>query len=82
MVTASVRDSGVGISQENLSRIFEPFFSTKSMGTGLGLSISYGLIKEHKGTLEVESQEARGTCFTVRLPKISEESMGYSLLVG
>jgi signal transduction histidine kinase len=82
MVMASVRDSGVGISQENISRIFEPFFSTKSMGTGLGLSISYGLIKEHKGTIEVESQEARGTCFTVRLPKISEESMGYSLLVG
>lgn len=82
MVQASVRDSGVGISQENLSRIFEPFFSTKSMGTGLGLSISYGLIKEHKGTLEVESQEARGTCFTVRLPKITEESMGYGLLVG
>jgi signal transduction histidine kinase len=82
MVMASVRDSGVGISQENLSRIFEPFFSTKSMGTGLGLSISYGLIKEHKGTIEVESQENRGTCFTVRLPKISEESMGYNLLVG
>jgi len=82
MVMASVRDSGVGISQENLSRIFEPFFSTKSMGTGLGLSISYGLIKEHKGTIEVESQESRGTCFTIRLPKISQESMGYSLLVG
>ncbi|HKP98060.1 MAG TPA: ATP-binding protein [Fibrobacteria bacterium] len=82
MVTASVRDSGVGISQENISRIFEPFFSTKSMGTGLGLSISYGLIKEHKGTIEVESQEARGTCFTIRLPKISEESLGYNLLVG
>lgn len=82
MVTASVRDSGVGISQENLSRIFEPFFSTKSMGTGLGLSISYGLVKEHRGTIEVESQEARGTCFTVRLPRISEESLGYNLLVG
>ncbi|MEO6096108.1 MAG: ATP-binding protein [Fibrobacteria bacterium] len=82
MVLASVRDSGVGIPQENLSRIFEPFFSTKSVGTGLGLSISYGLIKEHKGTIEVESLENRGTCFTVRVPKISEESMGYSLLVG
>ncbi|MDB5047785.1 MAG: periplasmic sensor signal transduction histidine kinase, partial [Fibrobacteres bacterium] len=82
IVMASVRDSGVGISQENISRIFEPFFSTKSMGTGLGLSISYGLIKEHKGTIEVESQESRGTCFTVRLPKISEEALGYNLLVG
>lgn len=82
MVEASVRDTGIGISQENLHRIFEPFFSTKSMGTGLGLSISYGLIKEHKGTIEVESQETRGTCFTIRLPKISEEALGYNLLVG
>jgi signal transduction histidine kinase len=82
MLAATVRDSGVGIPQENLSRIFEPFFSTKSMGTGLGLSISYGLIKEHKGTIEVESQESQGTCFTVRLPKLSEESLGYNLLVG
>ncbi|MDB5102692.1 MAG: sensor histidine kinase [Fibrobacteres bacterium] len=82
MVMASVRDSGVGIAQENISRIFEPFFSTKSMGTGLGLSISYGLIKEHRGTIEVESQESRGTCFTVRLPKIAEEALGYNLLVG
>jgi two-component system NtrC family sensor kinase len=81
-VTASVRDSGVGISQENIARIFEPFFSTKSMGTGLGLSISYGLIKEHKGTIEVESQESRGTCFTVRIPKVSESALGYNLLVG
>jgi signal transduction histidine kinase len=81
-VTATVRDSGVGIPQENLARIFEPFFSTKSMGTGLGLSISYGLVKEHKGTIEVESQETRGTCFTVRLPKLSDEAQGYSLLVG
>jgi signal transduction histidine kinase len=81
-VTASVRDSGVGISQENIARIFEPFFSTKSMGTGLGLSISYGLIKEHKGTIEVESQESRGTCFTIRIPKVSEAALGYSLLVG
>jgi signal transduction histidine kinase len=82
VVLASVRDSGIGIPQENISRIFEPFFSTKSMGTGLGLSISYGLIKEHKGTIEVESQESRGTCFTVRLPKITEESLGYNQLVG
>ena len=52
------------------------------MGTGLGLSISYGLVKEHTGTIEVESQETRGTCFTVRLPKLSDEAQGYSLLVG
>ena len=82
MVVATVRDSGVGIPHEDQERIFEPFFSTKPMGTGLGLSISYGLIKEHKGTLEVESQEGRGTCFTIRLPKLPDASRGYHLLVG
>jgi signal transduction histidine kinase/GAF domain-containing protein len=82
MVVATVRDSGVGIPREDQERIFEPFFSTKPMGTGLGLSISYGLIKEHKGTIEVESQEGRGTCFTIRLPKLPDESRGYHLLVG
>ena len=81
-VYAAIRDSGIGIPQDNLHRIFEPFFSTKTSGTGLGLSISYGLIKDHKGTLEVESQVCQGTCFTIRLPKISEENLGYSLIVG
>ena len=81
-VDVSVRDTGMGISQENLSHIFEPFFSTKSMGTGLGLSISYGLIKDHKGTVAVESQEGKGTCFTIRIPKLSEEGHGFNMLVG
>jgi C4-dicarboxylate-specific signal transduction histidine kinase len=79
---AVIRDSGVGIPQENLHRIFEPFYTTKSMGTGLGLSISYGIVKDHKGAMEVESQESRGTCFTVRLPRLSDENLGYNLLVG
>jgi signal transduction histidine kinase len=82
MAQASIRDSGIGISKENLSRIFEPFFSTKSMGTGLGLSISYGLVKDHKGTMEVESQEDRGTCFVVSIPRLAEDGLGYNLLVG
>ena len=82
MIVATVRDSGIGIPQGDILRIFEPFFSTKSTGTGLGLSISYGLIKDHKGTIEVESQESRGTCFTVRLPKPSEEALGYNQMVG
>jgi len=82
MVQASIRDTGIGIPKENISRIFEPFFSTKAMGTGLGLSISYGLVKDHKGTMEVESVEARGTCFTVSIPRLEDEAMGYNLLVG
>jgi signal transduction histidine kinase len=81
-VEAVIRDSGVGISQENLHRIFEPFYTTKSMGTGLGLSISYGIVKDHKGTIEVESQEARGTSFIVRIPRLDEQTHGYNQLVG
>jgi signal transduction histidine kinase len=82
MVVATVRDSGIGIPREDQAHLFEPFFSTKPMGTGLGLSISYGLIKEHKGGIEVESQEGRGACFTIRIPKLSGESHEYHLLVG
>lgn len=82
MVVATVRDSGIGITREDQAHLFEPFFSTKPMGTGLGLSISYGLIKEHKGSIEVESQVGRGACFTIRIPRLSGESQGFHLLVG
>ncbi len=65
-----VKDNGVGISTRHLNRIFEPFFTTKGvgLGTGLGLSISYGIIQQHKGTIEVESEVNGGTCFTIQLP--------------
>lgn len=68
------QDDGPGISAENLSRIFNPFFTTKEVGkgTGLGLSLSYGIIKEHGGSLNVESQLGAGATFIVELP-ISEE---------
>lgn len=81
-VEAVIRDSGVGIPKDSLHRIFEPFYTTKEMGTGLGLSISYGIVKDHKGTIEVESQESRGTSFTVRIPRLSDEEMGFNLMVG
>jgi two-component system, NtrC family, sensor kinase len=63
-------DTGHGISPENMERIFDPFFTTKEIGhgTGLGLAISYGFIKEHHGTISVESDLGGGTTFTVRLP--------------
>jgi signal transduction histidine kinase len=65
----SVADSGVGISGENLERIFEPFFTTRAgHGTGLGLSVSYGIISEHGGSIEVESQAGQGSCFHIFLP--------------
>lgn len=64
------RDNGCGIAKENLPRIFDPFFTTKGpgKGTGLGLSISYRIIKEHDGSIDVESEPGKGTLFTVRLP--------------
>lgn len=63
-------DTGKGISKENLSKISDPFFTTKSAGegTGLGLFISYGIIEEHHGKIAAESQENKGATFTVTLP--------------
>lgn len=68
-------DTGCGISKENMKRIFDPFFTTKETGhgVGLGLAISYGIIKEHKGSISVESEVGKGTTFTVRLPLVTEE---------
>lgn len=63
-------DTGKGIAPEHLNRIFDPFFTTKPVGkgTGLGLSLSYGIIQEHHGRIEVDSQVGRGTTFRVALP--------------
>jgi two-component system NtrC family sensor kinase len=69
-VAVEVKDSGEGMSKALLSRIFEPFFTTKGQGegTGLGLPICREIIREHGGTIDVESELGRGTRFTVRLP--------------
>ena len=66
----SVRDTGVGITQLNQSRIFEPFFTTKGDqgGTGLGLSVTYGIVTDHGGQIDVESQPGKGSIFKVWLP--------------
>ena len=63
-------DSGHGIREEDIERIFDPFFTTKEVGhgTGLGLAISFGIVKEHEGTIAVESEMGKGATFTVRLP--------------
>ena len=67
-IVIKIQDSGHGISPEITNRIFEPFFTTKKKGTGLGLSAAYGIITQHKGTIEIQSAVGVGTTFTIRLP--------------
>jgi len=69
-VIAEVADTGEGIAPEDIRRIYDPFFSTrkKSGGNGLGLSISYGIVQEHGGAMEVESNVSTGTRFLIRFP--------------
>jgi signal transduction histidine kinase len=63
-----IRDSGTGIAPENLTHIFETFFTTKKHGTGLGLAISRRVVVEHHGTIEVQSEIGRGSTFLITLP--------------
>jgi len=67
------RDSGMGIDPEHLSRIYDPFFTTKQIGkgTGLGLAVSYGIIKDHGGHIDVESKPGEGALFLITLPLAS-----------
>src|SRR5262249_18446518 len=69
-IWVEIADNGIGIPEENIPRIFTPFFTTKEPGdgTGLGLSISQGIIQDHGGRLQVESTVGEGTCFRIILP--------------
>ncbi|TAL23477.1 MAG: sensor histidine kinase [Nitrospirae bacterium] len=64
-------DTGMGISKEDLKRIFDPFYTTKEKGTGLGLAVSYDIIKKMNGTLTVESEAGKGSVFTITIPAVS-----------
>src|SRR5437867_5838476 len=66
----SIRDTGEGIKKEDIARVFDPFFTTKDFGTGLGLSVVHGIIEEHGGQIEVESEVAKGTVFHIFLPLV------------
>ena len=69
-ININIKDTGVGIHKDHLSKIFDPFFTTKEVGkgTGLGLSITYGIIERHCGTIHVKSKIGRGTTFDINLP--------------
>ncbi len=69
-IEITITDNGKGIAKEHLNKLFNPFFTTKPVGegTGLGLSISYGIVKKHKGSIEVQSEPGKGATFTVCLP--------------
>jgi signal transduction histidine kinase len=69
-VILTIQDSGIGMNEETVGQIFEPFFSTKEKdeGTGLGLSVVQDIVKAHGGTITVKSEIGKGTLFAVRLP--------------
>ena len=67
-IVVKIEDKGEGIPEEDIIRIFDPFFSTKASGIGLGLSMTYGIVVSHGGTIGVESQWKQGTVFTISLP--------------
>src|SRR5207253_5687580 len=67
-----MKDEGVGIPPENLKRIFDPYFTTKSKGTGLGLATTYSIVKNHNGLITVNSTLHQGSVFTVYLPAAAQ----------
>jgi two-component system NtrC family sensor kinase len=75
-VEVTFEDQGPGIPPERLRKIFDPFFTTKERGTGLGLSVVYGVVEKHGGKIEVDSEEGRGTRFTIRLRRARDEELG------
>ncbi len=71
--TIRIEDTGTGIDDEHLAKIFEPYFTTKASGTGLGLTVVYKVIKEHRGDVFVASEPGKGTVFTIKLPVPASE---------
>ena len=72
-VELTISDTGIGISQESLGKIFEPYFSTKQSGFGLGLAVTKKIIEDHHGSIDVQSETNRGTTFTLRFPAANGE---------
>jgi PAS domain S-box-containing protein len=82
-VTLTVSDTGIGIAARDMEKIFEPFYTKKVMGrsgTGLGMAVVWGTVKDHKGYIDVESNEGKGTAFTLYLPITRQEQVKNELL--
>ncbi|OGG04707.1 MAG: hypothetical protein A3F83_13675 [Candidatus Glassbacteria bacterium RIFCSPLOWO2_12_FULL_58_11] len=73
-IKISVEDQGVGIAEEHLSKIFDPYFTTKQQGNGLGLTTSYSIVKKHEGHMEVQSRPGSGAVFSLYLPAAAEKA--------
>jgi PAS domain S-box-containing protein len=73
-IKISIEDNGVGMSEEQVKRIGEPFYTTKAMGTGLGLMVSYKIIQNHKGSISVKSELNKGTTFDIMLPLVGNKA--------
>jgi len=69
-ISISVIDNGVGISQDNLEKVFDPFYSTKPAGTGLGLAVVQRIINSHMGDIDIKSEQGKGTIVTIHLPRL------------
>ncbi|MCB2229085.1 PAS domain S-box protein [bacterium] len=80
-VVISVTDEGTGIPEQVLPRIFDPYFTTKETGSGLGLATSYSIVRKHAGRIEVDSEQNKGTTFTVYLPAAVAEECGGETVV-
>jgi len=71
-VSISITDTGIGMDKEMITKIYEPFYTTKSHGTGLGLSVVYGIVKQHNAFIDVQSQPGKGTTFKVYFPSVEK----------
>jgi len=75
MYEIKISDTGIGINEEDIPHIFEPFYTTKvnGKGVGLGLAVAYGIVERHKGIIEVQSEKNKGTTFIIKLPKLIKQ---------
>jgi signal transduction histidine kinase len=74
-IRLQISDTGKGIKRENMKKIFDPFYTNKSEGTGMGLSVAHGIIREHHGVIEAESETGKGTSFYIYIPLLEEGSL-------